>query len=868
MRKSEALERFLRDNAEPHMAALYSPTMEVQVNVAADGGEPVDKEYKGRTYREWTDGVQVWKNFRIDGKYDEGNIKFSLEDHASMVGLSGWDFGQCISRYVAFDFDGIVGHSARHKHKLTQTDLLDIQQRACNVPWVRVQRSKSGAGYHLYVFFEDLITTTSRAEHAALARGVLSQLCLETGFDFDLAVDVFGCNMWVWSRKTGENGFQIIKEAEAHIKEPLGWRDHIGVVSGKKKHSYADDRMEEIIKHKQSVTLEEEHERLLEWMNNNSAFGYWNAEGKMFITHTKLLEQASKELGFKGDFQTISDGTDLHKQNCFAYPLPHGAWAVYRYGNEAKEHESWTTKNGWTRTYLNYVPPLWTLVKDSGALEDDKKGMVLPAHKLTKLFQQHEMQAIDEVLIARQATVTQLKENKLKIEIPKIKGDPGGIEGWIAKGTRWLKVIKESRTGSPYDVDTNTQIRHMIMGSVDAGWAIETHDNGWIEEPIANLTLGLKSQGMNTKEIQQMQGEAIMKPWNIVSRPFESEYPGNRLWNRGAAQLRHTPEEGNFDLWMKILDHIGHSLDQYVRKDNWFTENGICKGHDYLFAWVASLIQQPFEPLPFLFLYSTEQDTGKSILHEALSLLFSPGVVRAENALVSSFNSELAGAVLCVLEEINLNSDSTVYQKVKDYVTSKVISVNTKGKPAYMIPNTSHWIHTANNREFCPILPGDTRITVINVPKKPDKVIPKKLLLEQLEAQAPAFLYALLAYQIPPTQGRLNVPVVDTVDKEQAADLNRTDVELFARSVLQEQPGSKVELQLLYKNYMDDGGRANRKKFEQNLAEMYLIAIDEMQKTCIYNVRFSYEAPKDNGFRFVETPDGVKRETIKGERAT
>ena len=67
MLKTEAIKKFLTDKTEPDLAALYSYSMEVQVNVAQAGGTQISEEsgYSGRIWRGFTDGEMTWKPFRI-----------------------------------------------------------------------------------------------------------------------------------------------------------------------------------------------------------------------------------------------------------------------------------------------------------------------------------------------------------------------------------------------------------------------------------------------------------------------------------------------------------------------------------------------------------------------------------------------------------------------------------------------------------------------------------------------------------------------------------------------------------------------------------------------------------------------------------
>ena len=86
----------------------------------------------------------------------------------------------------------------------------------------------------------------------------------------------------------------------------------------------------------------------------------------------------------------------------------------------------------------------------------------------------------------------------------------------------------------------------------------------------------------------------------------------------------------------------------------------------------------------------------------------------------------------------------------------------------YHVPNTTHWIQTANYQSHCPVFPGDTRITVVEVGDLlPEQEVPKLVLLAKLKEEGPHFLYTLLHLQLPPVLGRLRLPVVATPSKSQ-----------------------------------------------------------------------------------------------------
>ena len=55
-----------------------------------------------------------------------------------------------------------------------------------------------------------------------------------------------------------------------------------------------------------------------------------------------------------------------------------------------------------------------------------------------------------------------------------------------------------------------------------------------------------------------------------------------------------------------------------MRENEWCKLHNIKSGTDYLLYWIAFLLRDPFQPLPYLFLYGN-QNSGKSILHQAIA---------------------------------------------------------------------------------------------------------------------------------------------------------------------------------------------------------------------------------------------------------
>lgn len=810
--------------------------MEVQCNVDKGEGTRADATFKGKTSIAWTDGLETWKPFRIPhnaGSEPEYNLdakmSFNLEKHVEGIGMTGWNWSKRVSKYVAFDFDAISGHSDRHTRKCTEEELAKVRDAVSNIPWVQVRKSTSGKGLHFYVFVDD-VPTANHHEHAALARAILGMLSGTVGFDFSSKLDVMGGNMWVWHRRMeGTDGLSIIKEATETCNVPINWQSHIPVIRGdrkKPKPSTLSDEHEDLFENLAStrvtIDLEDEHKRLLTHLESMGACAYWDSDRGMLVAHTYELGLAHVELGLKGIFRTLATGTERGTDiNCFGYPMRNGGWVLRRFTPGVEEAPTWSQDpKGWTRCYFNREADLETAARAAGGIDDSNsyffKEAIEAQEAVKALGGQVELPKWAQ---HRKASLKRSTEpNKVVIEVEKVKDEAQTLEGWIPKGKVYRKVVTIAASGIVQDLDINdsdSMVRNMIIESgTDAGWCFLMEDGRWIEEPGGNIKLALKSMGHRATDADLVMGNCIRKPWTIVNRPFKEEYPGNRIWNKTGAKLQFKPtvdkdkDDLSYPHWNMIFDHLGKGLDTAIKQNDWCIRNDILNGADYLRCWVASLFQSPDQPLPYLFFFG-DQNVGKSTLQEALEILIgSTGVVRANSALTSDqgFNGELASAVVCVVEELDLGSNkkSQAYNRIKDWVVGRSIQIHAKHKTPVGVPNTTHWIQIANDIRYCPVFPGDTRITMIQVHALPtDKIIPKKTLFESLVQESPDFLAAMLAMELPKTDSRFNVPVIDTNEKLAASEANMDIVQDFLSHSIYPVQGAYITLNRAYDLYVE-----------------------------------------------------------------
>lgn len=847
--RTEAIRRFLHAYARPDLADLYDFARECQVNVAQDGGERIEGEYCGREWQGWTDGLQTWKPFRIpfnakdNPSYTDSEMRFDLSVHAESIGMTGWDWQNQVSLWVGFDFDALVGHSDQHKRKLTPEQLQEVTKSVMDIPWVTIRTSTSGRGLHLYVFLDE-VPTANHLEHAALARAILGKLSALARYSFESKVDACGGNMWIWGRRQAQNGLMCIREGTLLYDVPANWRDHIHVTRNTRRRispvrgiSESESDIDVIVRQAQHPDLDVEHRKLFEELDRIGHIWWWDTDNYMLVTHTQSLRLAKNHLQLTGVFETISAATNLNEQNCFCFPLKNGAWVVRRYTKGIEEHSSWIQDSaGWTMCYLNKEPTLAIASRSNSGIEDTdgsfqfrEAGQAVKAAMLLGFPIN-----VPRSMELNAARLKPHKDGRLIVEIDRgTSHDP--LPGWLEKKGTWIRVT-DIRIKRPIDdpessADTDDAIRHIISsGGSDLGWVIFSDDK-WIDEPLAHVKAALSANGHGAADVIKIIGSSVLRKWTIVNRPFQPEYLGDREWNRHAAQFKYAPataEDLKYPTWQKVMDHCGQGLDSHIIKNPWAVTNGIRTGGEYLMCWVASLFQHPESPLPYLFFYGP-QDSGKSSFWEGLSKLLTKGFVKADRALTNEagFNAELLSALLCVVEELDLSRNSLAANRIKDLVTSPFISLHEKRQTPIMVINYTHWVQCANIHTFCPILPGDTRITISYVSElTPTMMIPKDDLMDLLMKEAPHFLAHVLSIEVPPSGSRLRVPIIETEEKSMIAAANRSALEDFIANYCLSVSGARIQFSDFYDRFLStldsaDIGYWSKKQVSRSLPPYY-----------------------------------------------
>jgi hypothetical protein len=787
--------------------------METQVNVAAETNEPVYGKratYDTGSYQYWN--LRIPKNAYDEPFFKDYALRWPLERHADGIGSTGWHWEGRKSLWVGFDFDAITGHAKGVG--ITDEKLMEVQAAAQNLPYTEVRKSTGGQGIHLYVLL-DSIPTANHTEHAALARCVLGMMTAETGFDFSRQIDCCGSIMWFWHRKMNQEnqGLALLKPADKIITIedlPSNWKDHIEVVNKRRTKVRVNglpdaeqDPFDQLASARRQIPLDDTHKETINALNQSGFSTVWIQDHHLLQTHTCALqlicqdEELVSKLGLKGFFITNSRGSDPGQPNCFAFPLSNGAWKVFRFGQGINEDVTWQQDGeGWTTCLFNHDPDFVTTARAKGGAEiADGKGYQFDtaehAIEVARSLGGPDVE-LDKKFLFREAVLRPSKDGRLVMRIEKEKDEVKPGEGWAkVRGGFWERVFDVRTDRNDEDQDAmvyDDRLRKLNTPTGElAGWFIKDAIKDWGRCTTSDCKMWLQRQGHARSEAEIILGGCIDKPWKLACVPFDEEHPGGRQWNHNAPQYVHQeaklePDEHPYHPhWDKVLTHCFCDLDEEIKKLEWAQEANIRSGADYGLAWIACCFREPFEPLPFLFFFGN-QDCGKSIFHEALASLATGGIVSAERSLTNSngFNGELANAVIAYIDEADIAKSPHAYPRMKEWITTKVLWIRRMRTDAYPQPSTLHMMMMANHQKNCPVFPGDTRITVIEVPDLlPEQDIPKSILMEHLAQEAPHFMHSLNHLILPKVQGRLRLPVVETYKKQQSADMNRSLLETF-----------------------------------------------------------------------------------------
>jgi hypothetical protein len=146
--------------------------------------------------------------------------------------------------------------------------------------------------------------------------------------------------------------------------------------------------------------------------------------------------------------------------------------------------------------------------------------------------------------------------------------------------------------------------------------------------------------------------------------------------------------------WKKMRRHIWQVL---CKRDK--------AGFKYLVRWMAHLVQHPgTNPEVMVVIRSDREGAGKSSLGKWLLRIFGRHGLEIADAeqVFGKFNDALDGASFVLLEEPVFPGDHKSAEMLRAVLTARTVRINPKGRPAFEIPHSVHFIMTTNGKWAIP----------------------------------------------------------------------------------------------------------------------------------------------------------------------
>ena len=304
------------------------------------------------------------------------------------------------------------------------------------------------------------------------------------------------------------------------------------------------------------------------------------------------------------------------------------------------------------------------------------------------------------------------------------------------------------------------------------------------------------------------QGMPVMKPvgkwW--LEHPSRRQYdtivfaPGGEI--RGAYNMWKgfavSARPGDCSLF---LDHI---------------RTNICQGdeflYNYVFCWMARMIQQPDTPGEVAVVLRGGKGTGKSFFAKELGKLLGRHFLHVSNPshLVGNFNSHLRDVVLLFADEAFYAGDKKHASILKTLITEETIQIEAKGVDVESAPNYVHLIMASNDDHVVPASGDERRFLVLDMGSKHQQRSEyfREIAKQMDEGGREALLHCLLTHNLKNFEVR-NVPQTKALNDQKELSLSPEQdwwlTKLKDGSLFQDQEGwpKEVRKQLLVDDYIE-----------------------------------------------------------------
>ena len=204
------------------------------------------------------------------------------------------------------------------------------------------------------------------------------------------------------------------------------------------------------------------------------------------------------------------------------------------------------------------------------------------------------------------------------------------------------------------------------------------------------------------------------KAWH--SHPDRRQYAGVEFWPNpdGAAGM---PNYLNFWRGFDVKPSPAGSCN--IFRDHLLTN--VCDGDpdlfNYVFGWMAHIVQKPRERLGTAIVLRGQRGTGKSKVGEVLGSLFSSHYFQVDDAryVTGQFNAHMASCLLLQADEAVWAGDKAAEGRLKGLITSETQMIESKGVDSIRMRNFLRVIMTSNEGWVVPAGMDERRYVILDV---------------------------------------------------------------------------------------------------------------------------------------------------------
>lgn len=241
----------------------------------------------------------------------------------------------------------------------------------------------------------------------------------------------------------------------------------------------------------------------------------------------------------------------------------------------------------------------------------------------------------------------------------------------------------------------------------------------------------------------------------------ENTYEGYlNLWQGWAYQ----PKRGNWDLLKDLI------------------LNTLCDGdeeaYEYVYRWMANMIQRPGSPAEVAIAFHGAKGTGKSTLGNILCRLAgSHGLaISSANHLTGRFNAHLEDCLMLFADEAIKPHDRASESLLKTLITEEWMAIEGKGVNLKTAKNHIHLMLASNDEWFLPASFGDGErrffVSKVSNNRKGDKKFFKDLHHQMDTGGYEAMLYELSTFDLGEWHPRDNIPQTQALAEQQMMNMS------------------------------------------------------------------------------------------------